>query len=171
MQSADSFNFKSKDEDIKTEQVKTELERYMFYYHRYEAHHNAWKIADQQKKTAERKAEEIFTKFHVRTQDTQFLLGATTQLLKNRQILSSSYIYGYYLEPTKEAEKNLFEYLQEDLEKHTDYLSSLYERPLDQIKDYGEFIAWKEQVTNYTRVTAQFLEKFVEGVMTGLTVI
>jgi len=28
---------------------------------------------------------------------------------------------------------------------------------------------WKEQVTNYTRVTAGFLDRFVEGVMGGLT--
>jgi len=69
----------------------------------------------------------------------------------------------------KITEKNLFEYLQEDLEKHTETLSGLYERPLDKITDYEEFIKWKEQVTNYTRVTAGFLDRFVEGVMGGLT--
>jgi len=65
--------------------------------------------------------------------------------------------------------KNLFEYLQEDLEKHTNHLSELYEKHLGDITDYKEFIAWKEEVTNYTRVTSGFLERFIEGSMEGLT--
>jgi len=152
----------AKNEDEKAEQVKTELEAYMFYYHRYSAHYNAKKIADKQLKGAEMKADEIFKKFNVRSQDTQFLQGACEQLLANRSVLASSYIYGFYLDKTKTAEKNLFEYLQEDLEKHTEHLSGFYEKPLDQILEYDQFIKWKEQVTNYTRVTAGFLDRFVE---------
>jgi ariadne-1 len=84
--------------------------------------------------------------------------------------LEWSYVYGYYLDKSKTAEKNLFEYLQEDLEKHTNHLSELYEMPLEKLQgDYHEFIKWKEDVTNYTRVTHKFLDKFVEGVMGGLT--
>lgn len=80
---------------------------------------------------------------------------------------------GYYLDKTKTAEKNLFEYLQEDLEKHTNHLrfffslnnihllnssifekkSELYEQNIENIKDYHKFMEWKESVTNYTRVT------------------
>jgi len=163
----DSSN--AKDEDVESEKAKTELETYMFYYHRYQSHSNAMKIADQQRKGAQQKEDDIYKKFNVRTQDTQFLLGATEQLLQNRAVLASSYIFGFYLDKTKVPEKNLFEFLQEDLEKHTDYLSSLYEKALDTIPDYEAFIKWKESVTNYTRVTKGFLEKFIEGVMTGLT--
>jgi rubrerythrin len=68
----------------------------------------------------------------------------------------------------KAAEKKLFEFLQEDLEKHNERLSGLYETHLDKVEDYQAFMKWKEEVTNYTRVTAKFLEKFVEGVMRGL---
>lgn len=53
----------------------------MFYYHRYESHHNAMKIADEQRRTAERKGNDILDLFQVRAQDTQFLLEATNQLL------------------------------------------------------------------------------------------
>ena len=83
--------------------------------------------------------------------------------------MANSYIVGYYLLSKSQTEKNLFEYLQEDLEKHTNHLSDLYEKSLDEITDYREFIDWKEEVTNYTRVTAQFLDRFIEGVMNGLT--
>jgi ariadne-1 len=160
---------KAKDEDVSANSVKTELEEYMFYYHRYESHHNAMKIADEQRRQAELRAGDIMDKFKVRAQDTTFLGEATEQLLANRKVLKWSYVYGYYLKKTHTKERQLYEYLQEDLEKHTDKLSQQYEQPLHKINDYHEFIKWKEQVTNYTRVTAGFLKKFTEGVLGGLT--
>lgn len=159
----------------------------MFYFHRYDSHRLAMKVADEQRRTADNKAADILARFTVRTQDIKFLREATEQLLNDRRVLMWSYAYGYYLKD-KAAEKTLFEFLQEDLEKHTNHLSELYEKPLDQIADYHEFMKWKEEVTNYTRVTAkvhlsttlnlllisylklrQFLAKFVEGVARGLT--
>lgn len=160
---------KAKEEDLTTiKDAKTELETYMFYYHRYESHRNAMKIADEQRKEANKKEQDLLAKFEVRSQDTKFLLEATEQLLRNRRVLQYSYVYGYYLDK-KSQERNLYEYLQEDLEKHTNYLSTLYETPVDKITDYQEFIKWKEQVTNYTRITKKFLDNFVEGVAGGLT--
>jgi ariadne-1 len=72
----------AKKEDEKASQLKTELETYMFYYHRYESHRNAMKIADEQRKNAEKKANEIMSKFSVRAQDTKFLKEATEQLIR-----------------------------------------------------------------------------------------
>ena len=37
----------------------------MFYYHRYESHHNAMKIADEQRRNAERKSSDILDLFQV----------------------------------------------------------------------------------------------------------
>eukprot|EP01104_Vermistella_antarctica_P012367 TRINITY_DN3568_c0_g1_i1.p1 TRINITY_DN3568_c0_g1~~TRINITY_DN3568_c0_g1_i1.p1 ORF type:complete len:257 (+),score=64.97 TRINITY_DN3568_c0_g1_i1:402-1172(+) len=161
----------AKKEDQSSLEAKTELEVYMFYYHRYESHRNARKIANQQRREAESKGSDIQSKFNVRQQDTKFLSEGTEQLLANRLVLEWSYVYGYYLNDTndQQKEKNLFEYLQEDLEKHTNHLSELYESPLETIKDYHTFYQWKEQVTNYTRVTKKFLANFVEGVSGGLT--
>jgi len=140
----------------------------MFYFHRYESHRNAMKIADEQRRNCAKKEQEILTKFDVRSADTKFLMEATEQLLRNRRVLQYSYVYGYYLDK-KSQERNLFEYLQEDLEKHTNHLSTLYETPTDKIEDYQAFMKWKEQVTNYTRITRKFLDNFVEGVSKGLT--
>ncbi|KAM9998601.1 hypothetical protein ACTFIY_008264 [Dictyostelium cf. discoideum] len=158
---------KAKEDDDKAHDAKTELEAYMFYYHRYESHRNAMKIADEQRRNAHLKEQQILSKFDVRSADTKFLMEATEQLLKNRRVLQYSYVYGYYLDK-KSQERNLFEYLQEDLEKHTNLLSTQYEQSLDKLEDYQAFIKWKEQVTNYTRITKKFLDNFVDGVAGGL---
>jgi ariadne-1 len=160
----------AKKEDETAANIKTELDAYMFYFHRYESHHNAMKIANAQRRNAETKSSDLMDRFGVRPQDTKFLMEATEQLLDNRRCLKYSYVYGYYLKSP--AEKSLFEYLQEDLEKHTNTLSELYERNLDDFKgNFGEFSKWKETVTNYVRVTSGFLDKFVRGVAQGLDVL
>jgi len=159
----------AKKDDDQSVDIKTELEHYMFYYHRYQSHHTARKVADEQRKQADKKGLKIQNKFEVRYQETKFLLEATEQLIQNRRILEYSYIYGYYLDKKKVAEKNLFEDLQENLEKHTNFLSELYEMKLKKLTGYQEFYEWKEKVTNYTRVTHTFAENFLEGVAGGLT--
>ena len=78
-------------------------------------------------------------------------------------------MYGFYLAETTGRERELFEYLQEDVEKHTDQLSGAYELELDQLPDYQAFIDWKEKVTNLTRVSGKFVNNFNEGVGAGLT--
>jgi ariadne-1 len=79
-------------------------------------------VADEQRKKADKKGLKLQNKFEVRYQETKFLLEATEQLLTNRRILEYSYVYGYYLDKKKITEKNLFEDLQENLEKHTNFL-------------------------------------------------
>jgi ariadne-1 len=80
----------AKDEDIQSEQVKTELEAYMFYYHRFDSHRNAMKVADDQKRNADNKASEILSKYSVRSQDTKFLREAIEQILDVRYWWPSS---------------------------------------------------------------------------------
>eukprot|EP01118_Nematostelium_gracile_P013300 TRINITY_DN4_c0_g1_i2.p1 TRINITY_DN4_c0_g1~~TRINITY_DN4_c0_g1_i2.p1 ORF type:complete len:540 (-),score=136.34 TRINITY_DN4_c0_g1_i2:83-1480(-) len=159
----------AKKEDDQAVDVKTELETYMFYFHRYESHRNAGAIADKQKKNCQKKEAQILDVFDVRSQDTKFLMEATEQLIANRRVLQYSYVMGFYLDKKKVAEKNLFEYLQEDLEKHTNQLSTVYEQAIETLETYQAFMKWKEEVTNYTRVTKKFLENFIEGTMEGLT--
>merc|ERR1712232_1042318 len=64
----------AKKEDLSAEDIKTELDRYMFYYHRYESHLSARKIAKSQRETAEERAISFQTKFQVRSEDTKFLI-------------------------------------------------------------------------------------------------
>eukprot|EP01126_Amoeba_proteus_P034712 TRINITY_DN3469_c0_g2_i1.p1 TRINITY_DN3469_c0_g2~~TRINITY_DN3469_c0_g2_i1.p1 ORF type:complete len:323 (-),score=44.16 TRINITY_DN3469_c0_g2_i1:875-1843(-) len=147
---------------------KTDLETYMFYFHRYESHHSAMKIADEQMKEAENKALIIMNTFSVPFQDTKFLSEVTQQLYANRRCLKYSYVYGYYLDPSKKTEGHLFEYLQEDLEKYTNSLSELYESDISQIYSYEEFTHWRARVLSLLGVTASFMHKFIQGVVGGL---
>jgi len=159
----------AKKDDDKAQGVKSELETYMFYYHRYESHKNAGKIADQQRSECQKREMQILDTFDVRSQDTKFLMEATEQLIANRRVLQYSYVMGYYLDKSKLSEKNLFEDLQEQLEKFTDTLSGLYEESIESIENYHNFMAWKENVTNYTRVTQRFLQNYLDGTSEGLT--
>jgi len=162
-------NAKKEDEDATN--IKTELELYMWHYHRFESHRNARKVADEQMRNAEKKGSELELKFQVRSTDTKFLREAASQLIENRRVLENSYIFAYFLkqEQGRDAERNLFVFLQEDLEKHTNHLTDIYETSLEKIPDYQKFMAWKEDVSNYIRVNKKFLDKFVEGVSAGLT--
>lgn len=162
--------YKESAEEIqKIKDIKTDLDAYMFYYHRYNSHRKAMLVADKQKKNCEKRSKDLIDRFKIRSQDTQFLFEATDQLIKNRRALLWSYVYGYSIR-SKEKEKNLFEYLQEDLERYTDVLSGHYEKKTNtQTFDYNDFNEWKTIVSNCRSVNSKFLQKFIDGVMHGLT--
>lgn len=147
---------------------KTELETYMFYIHRYESHKNALKIAGDQRTQSHQRAQKFMDSVGVRSSDTRFLTDVTEQLIANRRVLQFSYVMGYFLDKSKEAEKNLFEYLQEDLEKHTNDLTDRYEKGCASVCSYNDFMKWKEEMSNKVRVSAKFLGNFLEGVAEGL---
>jgi len=69
--------------------------------------------------------------------------------------------------PQKSPEQNLFEYLQEDLERYTNHMSELYE--LTKVTTYDEFIKWKESFEQYGKLTKKYLDNFLNGVAEGLT--
>lgn len=53
-------------------------------------------------------------------------------------------------------EKGLFEHQQEQLERSTEYLAELTEKPVDKME--------RVEVVNFTRVTMQFLRNLLEGI-------
>ena len=101
----------AKAHDLRTSDVRTDLETYMFYFHRYDSHRNAGKVASNQLGSAEKTGFHFQEKFNVRAADTKFLQEATQQLLENRRALQWSYVYGYYLRLNSthgSAERNFF---------------------------------------------------------------
>eukprot|EP00727_Mastigamoeba_balamuthi_P013830 m51a1_g907 hypothetical protein (610) ;mRNA; r:105444-108264 len=154
-------------EEVAAEDAKTELERYMFYFHRFESHHNSLKIAAEQKQKAHERGAELIQKWHLQSEDVEFLVGAVNTLMRNRNVLQYSYVFAFYFKSKgcrlTLQEKNLFEFLQKDLEMHTDRLSEAYE--LEDPATFADFAQWKELVLNLTRVSAKFFRHFVEGVI------
>lgn len=57
-------------------------------------------------------------------------MEAINEVIRCRQVLKWSYAYGYYMKVDK-SKKDQFEFWQEDLEKHSDNLHGLVEKPLD----------------------------------------
>ena len=162
----------ARNEDLKADQVKTELDEYMFFYHRFSAHRSALSVAAKQMVDAEERGVQLQKKFEVRSQDTKFLQEACAAMQEERRVLMWSYCQGYWLK--REGEKSakeysLFEHLQEQVEKYCDALSGLYERPEDTLKDYHQFYAWKQEVINITNVCERQLKNFIAGVGDGLT--
>eukprot|EP01092_Planopodium_desertum_P003512 TRINITY_DN16442_c0_g1_i3.p1 TRINITY_DN16442_c0_g1~~TRINITY_DN16442_c0_g1_i3.p1 ORF type:complete len:359 (-),score=6.11 TRINITY_DN16442_c0_g1_i3:88-1164(-) len=167
----------SGEEKLRTEEigrVKSELDHYMFYYHRYQAHHSARLIAENQLRDVEKRNGDIST-----LHDTSELLplkAAAEVLVKGRLTLEYSYVFGFWFSlykptPAETEEhnrnKNLFEFLQEDVEKYTNLLSEHYEKELPALKDFTAFTKWRGDLVNTTQLTNKFLDKFVEAFQTG----
>lgn len=136
-----------------------ELDRFLHYYQRYHNHAHARKFARAQIAKAETRMAELHRQRKEATwMDVQFLVDATRQVLACRQVLQYTYIYGYYCSEAKE--RAFFEFLQEQLEKATEHLSELSERPLSKIQ--------RQRVVDMTTSTGKFLENLLNGIDRGL---
>jgi len=153
------YNPKTKDKVGDKEDAKAELDRYLHYYQRYHNHDQSKHFAEKQQKITEKRMIEMQSRDQTSWIDVQFLKAATDQVFECRRVLKYTYVFGYYLEAG--PEKELFEFLQQELEKNTEHLSELSEFPLDKMD--------RTEVVNYTRVTGQFLKNLLEGVANGLT--
>jgi ariadne-1 len=146
-------------EDAK-EEAKAELDRYIHYFTRYSNHEQSKQWAVRQMETTNRRMAALQGKSNEATWiDVQFLGEATEQVFECRAVLKHTYVFGYYLEDG--PEKELFEFLQQNLEKSTEILSELSEQPLDTLD--------QAEVANYTRVTKAFMHNLLDGISSGLT--
>jgi ariadne-1 len=146
--------------DTDAARAKAELDRYLHYYQRFANHSEAGKFAQRMREGTESRMVELQASHGDSSWiDVQFLNAATEQLIECRRVLKYTYVFGYYLPAGKE--KNLFEYLQENLEKNAEHLTGLSEAPLDKMN--------RSDVINYTRVTETFLRNLLTGVEDGLT--
>jgi len=160
------YDPKSKIKDSKGDSAKAELDRYLHYYQRYHNHDHAKKFAQKQRDQTEKRMAELHDKQQSKNSstttswiDVQFLRSATDEVFECRRVLKYTYVFAYYLQD--ENEKTLFEFLQRELETATEHLSELSEMDLTKMN--------RTEVTNYTRVTAQFTKKLLDGVTNGLT--
>ena len=96
--------------------------------------------------------------------EVQFLKDVVEQVILCRRLLKYTYVLGYFL-PEKTAEKELFEYHQEMLEKNTERLHELTEMDVNSVD--------RTEVINLTRVTERFVLSLKEcmqgGVITPIT--
>lgn len=166
------------------QKAKAGLDRYLHYYQRYHGHDSALKFANTLREQVERKMvaqQENVGKLSSSVDssatsggtangigntitntgwiDVQFLKQAAEQVIDCRRVLKYTYVLGYFLIDST-PEKQLFEYHQEMLEKHTEVLHEFTEKPFDQID--------RSTVVNETRVVQNFMTSLLSSLSGGL---
>jgi len=106
------------------ERQKQQLERYLHYYERYLHNGAAARMEQQIKEKAYQKIADL-SQIATRA-EVQFIEKGTNVLLQCRNVLKWSYVFAYYL-PETGPEKELFTFLQQELEKTTEKLGEVLE--------------------------------------------
>ena len=97
-------------DERKRTDAKNELDRYMFYFERYNGHDKSEKHARGLKPIIENKIIMLNSIKHYPLSELEFLREAVDEVIKTRQVLTYTYVYGYYLKSMKA--QNLFEFMQ-----------------------------------------------------------
>jgi ariadne-1 len=141
--------------------ARAALEKYMHYFQRFQNHERSLKLELKLKEKSLEKIEHLQTSSTIYSSwiDIDYVENAVEQLIQCRTILKYSYVCAYYLEDV--SEKNLFEYLQEQLEKNTEKLSGILE---------GDAEYSREEILSLTKSANTRLNHLVNGVQNGLTI-
>jgi ariadne-1 len=150
---------KAREKEEEREKNRVALERYLHYYTRYVNHSHSSELEKQIRIRANTKMSEL-QKQASTTSEVQYIFEGTEVLLECRNVLKWTYVVAYYL-PETGPEKELFEYLQEDLEKTTESLSEILEsneaKPEDRLKALNIIQLARTQKDNLLRGVEQGL--------------
>lgn len=158
------------DPDDAAGRAKRELDRYLHYFKRYQAHHSAQVYAEKQLLQTEKRMGDLQESTGGSSWiDVQFLKTANETVIECRRTLKFTYVFGFYLTSPKadsqqSKHRDLFENMQEDLERYTEIVSELTEMPIEKLTT-GDH---KESIINNTRVVEKFLINLINGCDEGL---
>jgi len=144
--------------------AEDENDLYLHFFNRYANHDASRRFAQKNRKELVRKMEFLQQQNpNLTWQDVQFLREAGETVERCRQILKYTYVFGYFLntQKGKHQELELFEYLQEQLERNTEYLHEMTEQHVT-LKD-------RTVISNYTGITEKFAKNLLDGIQNGLT--
>jgi ariadne-1 len=140
-----------------TELAAEALERYLHYFHRFMTHEKSSKFeVDLRQSVVEQMV--YFYQNPIIGADLTILESATENLIECRKTLKHTYVYAFNMK--EGSEKNLFEFLQAELEVATENLSRVLE-----IKRFTEFY---ENIRVLSNNAATRLLQLLEGVDSGL---
>lgn len=141
--------------------AKRDLDRYLHYYKRYHAHQEAQTFAKKQlKETEQRMVILQESTDDAKWSDVEFLKTANEQLVECRRVLKYTYVFAYYLDSKLSMQRERFEHHQEMLERFTENLSELSEKPLSEMD--------RTDVVNQTRVVDKFMKNILKYVEDGM---
>lgn len=157
------------EEQKKRNESRAALDRYLFYFQRFQNHENSIKLEDRLRAAVARRQEEL--QRHDRTWiEVQYLQDALEALSVCRTALKTSYCFAYFT--IRNAELDLFEIHQSSLEQATENLSHMLETKWGVDRDEATAKAAILDKTAYCRQLRAVLVKFVkEGLETGAWVL
>lgn len=152
------------------ENIKADLQRYMFYFERFQNHSKALKLAIKQKNSIEYSIHLFNSLKNIPFPDLIFLREGVETIIKSRRLLKNSYIFGYYLGSRKE--KDLFEHLQSLLEKNVNRLHELLENEtmtnimaLSELDTFNkEFLTFRNCIIDLYTVTNRFIDNLLSSI-------
>jgi len=143
--------------------AKRDLDRYLHFYKRFHAHQEAQNFAKKQlKETESRMIALQESSDGAKWTDVEFLKTANEQLVECRRVLKYTYVYAFYMDlsPAMAMQRERFEHHQEMLERFTEHLSELSEKPLPEMD--------RTDVVNQTRVVDRFMKNILKYVDDGM---
>ena len=150
-----------KDDQSESAKAKRELDRYLHFYRRFHAHQEAEKFANKQlKETEQRMVQLQESSDDAKWSDVEFLRTANELLVDCRRVLKYTYVYGYYFDAGLSMQRERFEHHQEMLERFTENLSELSEKPIAKMD--------RTDVVNQTRVVERFMKNILKYVEDGM---
>jgi len=164
----DKFNTQK----TKEEEIKHELEKYLFHYERYALHLKSMKYAKE--KLTSRIQEYMGQLAGIMGYPALELVcfnKAIEVIIEARQVIANSYGYAYYL--TDQIEKNLLNFLKENLELKCEDLQHLLEQPFEKFLNIDDldrkpFYNFKADITGLASATEHYYKNFIDGCKEGL---
>jgi ariadne-1 len=161
-------NKKMQKEESDREKARTELQRYMFYFERYENHEKSSKFAQKLLPQLKQKIELLHEIKSYPMGELTFLEEACKECIRCHNVLKWTYVYGYYcIDEKNKIRKESFEYSQTDLERFCDTLHKMVETPLDayldpNIIDRSPFYKFKGTLVSYFEATKKYYKSLVK---------
>lgn len=137
-------NYDESKDKKKTEDLKHELDKYIFYFNRYMIHKKSLAYALKTQKALEGYLDILNTTKNISYNDLQFMKEGTLCAIRSKRILMNSYVFGFYIKDDNGPPvKPLFEYHQGMLESNADKIQGFLENnsidALVAIENFDEF--------------------------------
>jgi ariadne-1 len=148
--------------DDEKSRERSALQKYAFYFERYQNNHIAMNSANKMMKEISHNQKDLAISLGLTLTQLEFTLNACKILIKAKRILKWSYAYGYYIE--NDLQRNLYEIIQQQLDIFSGELHVLMEKDFENDKkEIGSFTNFKDKVlsamhkTDYVNLFLRFL--------------
>lgn len=160
-------------------QSAVELQRYIFYFERYNNHRRAEQFAADSQSALVDRVRQLQDMLGLRWEQVSFVVDSLRTILRCRRVARWSYCHAYYISG---AEKALFEFnqgmLEDNLERLHERLEARYVESVISEEGggsagrggdtlLGRVMSWRSDVVNLASATDRFMSQLCEAVESG----